>query len=70
MPLQKIQNISCNLLIYNDPDYQNDQKSRFGVELGNATPIEGGSNITHQNAKVFANLRVKKPTPDTQMSLL
>jgi transposase len=43
---------------------------RHSVSINNATPIEGVSNITHQNAKVFANLRVKKPTPDTQMSLL
>lgn len=43
---------------------------RHSVSINNAAPIEGVSNITQQHAKVFANLKIKKPTPDAQMNLL
>ena len=43
---------------------------RHSVSINDAAPIEGLSNITEEQAKVLANLGVKKPTQNAQMSLM
>jgi transposase len=43
---------------------------RHSVSINDAAPIEGLSNITEEQAKVLANLGVKKPTQNEQMSLM
>ena len=40
------------------------------VKLDNAAPIAGLSTITQEHTKILSALTIKKPTLDTQMSLL
>jgi hypothetical protein len=43
---------------------------RHSVSINATTPIAGISTVNDLQSKVFAALKIKKPTQDTQMSLL
>jgi len=43
---------------------------RHSVRINNGTPISGVSTINTQQCGLYAALNLKKPTQDTQLSLL
>jgi transposase len=43
---------------------------RHSVSINNGVPISGISNVNHEQAGLLAALKLKKPSPDAQMSLL
>lgn len=43
---------------------------RHTVSINSGTPIEGVSTVNQRQTEVLAALNIKKPTHDTQMSLL
>jgi len=43
---------------------------RHTVSINDGVPLQGISTINHEQASVLAALKLKKPTPDPQMSLL